>query len=619
MRNIGRKKGLYLMFACILIAYCLYIPPYLLQYDPLPALLACLINVMQVITVDADFLFSHDAIVWELGTGIMASLYTVFLAVIHVALPAISAMTAVTLVMRYLKEIQLRLIKRKKTELHIFSQMNYRSILLAKDIRQNRPNCDILFLGEQGDSDYTDLKQELHCTILSDSIEQCRPDAADREVYYYCISDDPEENLNASITIASDLQDKDQHTQENNHIFLFAPSTDVELLVDATPKGFVNFSIIDEDRTDAYRLMERYPLAHYAKDHKIHVLICGLTDQGRAVLRAASWCGQLYGYHLRISVVGRNIEDSVEDFKTAYPGLFTDRYDIHFYNYRNDAQLKAILKENCSDATYVVTTCETEQESIDKAVFLRRFFYRADGTFTCEPPIFACINNVKKAEAVAAMTTAEARPDRRVPYNIIPFGVAAELYTVERITSSRIETMSKNVHLVYEDIFSDTDIDVPGALKRYNQFEVNKSSNRANAIHIRYKLAMLGLDYTDSDEGEEVDLSNYLVGETLEELTYAEHDRWMAFLESEGWEECTVEESKRYQSTGVSRGRHNSPLLKLHPYICPFEELKDRSDQLGLPDSTVYDRELIARIPDILHDKWGVSGKKYRIIQLDTK
>ena len=158
-----------------------------------------------------------------------------------------------------------------------------------------------------------------------------------------------------------------------------------------------------------------------------------------------------------------------------------------------------------------------------------------------------------------------------------------------------------------------------GALERYNLFEVNKSANRANALHIRYKLLMLGLDYTDDPEAQEVELSDYLSDEVLEKLTFAEHDRWMSFLDSEGWEGATVAQSKAYQASGISRGRHNCPLLKMHPYICPFEELTACSDALGLPDSTVYDRELISRIPDILHDKWNVLGKKYKIIKTNTQ
>jgi hypothetical protein len=126
---------------------------------------------------------------------------------------------------------------------------------------------------------------------------------------------------------------------------------------------------------------------------------------------------------------------------------------------------------------------------------------------------------------------------------------------------------------------------------------------------------MMGLDYTADPHAEEVDFASALTDDLLQTLTVAEHDRWMAFLESEGWVTASVEQSQTYQAAGLSRGRHNCPLLKMHPYICPFDDLKSRSDRLGLPDSTVYDREMITRIPHILHDKWGIAGKKYKIIK----
>ena len=56
----------------------------------------------------------------------------------------------------------------------------------------------------------------------------------------------------------------------------------------------------------------------------------------------------------------------------------------------------------------------------------------------------------------------------------------------------------------------------------------------------------------------------------------------------------------------------------MHPYIAPYGELKERSAKLNKSDCTAYDWELIARIPDMLHDKWDVAGKKYRIIQTNA-
>lgn len=618
-KNLGRTRIIFVMLGCLAIAYILYIPPFFRQYDFTAALLGCFINAMQVISLDADYLFFYDLIAGELGVGVFANLYFTFLAAMHLILPAVSAMTAVTVIMRCLTQMQIGLLKKNKKPLYVFSQINYKSILLARDIYSHSKRCDILFLDDPDDSDYTDLQQELHCIILNETVETVHPDTRRRKVHYYCISEDQEQNLTAALSILSRLEKAERNVQENNHIFLFSSDPTAEMLIDSLQKGSVNISLIDERRTDAYNLLERYPLFRYANGKDIHVLLCGFSDEGEAFLRAAAWCGQVAGYRLRFSVVGKDMEDAAADFQANYPGLFGERYQLNFFSYSNELDYQRILREHCADAAYVVVSCDSEQETIERAVGLRRFLYRADSQFRYAPPIFAYIENAEKAAAVAALTTAEARVDRRMSYGITPYGMANELYTYKNITDSDLELLSKNVHLVYEDIFSEDGIDVASALERYNLFEVNKSSNRANALHIRYKLAMLGLDYTDDPDAVEVELADYLNAETLEKLTVAEHDRWMAFLESEGWVESTIEEVNAYQASGISKGRHNCPLLKLHPYICPFEELQGRSDRLGLPDSTVYDRDLITRIPDILHDKWGVSGKRYKIIKLSRE
>lgn len=615
----GRTRILYALLGCLLIAFTLYIPAFWDQYEPTAALFGCLINTMQVISMDADYLVFYDLIVGELGVGWFSRLYFAFLAAMHFMLPVVSAMSAVTVIMRCLTQMQIGVLKKHRKPLYVFSQINGKSVLLARDIYSHNKACDILFLHDPDEADYTDLQQELHCVIINEIMKTVHPDMRRRSVHFYCISEDQEKNLTDALSVLSWLSPQERELQENAHIFLFTADPTAEMLIDSLQKGATNISLINEQRTDAYNLLERYPLFRYANGSDIHVLICGLSDEGDAFLRSAAWCGQVAGYHLRFSVVDKDLTGREADFRANYPGLFTGRYDISFYNWTNELEYQQILYDHCADASYVVVACDSERETIEKAVGLRRFFYKADGRFCYAPPIFAYIENTEKAAAVAALTTAEARADRRMSYGIIPYGMASELYTYQNITASDLELLSKNVHLVYEAIFSEGDIDVAGALERYNLFEVNKSSNRANALHIRYKLAMLGLDYTDDPAAEEVELADYLDAETLERLTVAEHDRWMAFLESEGWEESDIDQVNAYKASGISKGRHNCPLLKLHPYICPFEELQDRSDKLGLPDSTVYDRELIARIPDILHDKWCVAGKRYKIIKIQTE
>jgi len=613
-RNLGKLRFLAVVGGCAASAFVMYIPPYFLQYSFSTALFGNLINMLQIISLDADYLAHYDFAGTLIQSEPWLNVYFFGIAVIHFLLPAVFAMTAITLIMQCLTQLRISGLKRRKRTLHVFSHVNARSEMLARDIRSNDKRCDIVFLTSGDDRDYSDLRSDLRCSVLDEKIENVEADARRRKVYYYCISDDEECNLNSTLALMNLLEGRSPEFQQNTHVFLFSSDPDAELLMDSLPKGLVNLFIVDEEMVAVYRLLEEHPLFHTAKDGLISVLITGFTPVAQATLRSVAWIGQVAGFRLEINLFAKDAQQQIEDFKELYPRLFAPPYDIRCYSYSSEKEFRRLVREEGKRATYVIV-CDDEKDMVEKSVLLRRMLYTVDGTYTNAPPIYAYVENPEKADAVASLCTAEANNKKKMSYGIVPFGMTTQLYTFKGLSESKLESLAKNVHMVYSDIFSDTDVNVVEALREYNRFEVNKKSNRANALHIRYKLGILGLDYTDDPDAEEVDFAAYLTPERMEHLMRVEHDRWQAFLESEGWETATVEQSKAYQASGISRGRHQCPLLRVHPYICPFDELQDRSAALNLPDSTVYDRELIARIPDILHDKWGVAGKKYKIVK----
>lgn len=615
VKKRGSMRPLWALIIAFLGAYTLYIPLFFQEYNFPAALFGTLFNVFQMITLETDYLACSGLLNRQVTDAVAVGGYQIILAVFHFLLPVLSAMTAVTIIMRCLTQMRVRLLRKNRKNLYVFSQVNYKARTLAEDIRRHDPKGNILFMEVDREADHAELRESLGCMVLDEKIESIRARAKDRVVHYYCINEDQDENLNSALAILRNLQNEKDTVQKNNYIFLFSEDPLVEPLIDSLDKGLVEIDVINEYQNAAYRLLDEHSLLDGGREGRIDVLMCGFTKMSRECMRAMCWCGQLKDFRLTVRVVGDIDEDARLDFMSRYPGLFTDRYDIRFYNCQNQFQLEEALTEHCDEADYIVVAEETEAKTIENAVFLRRHFYRTDPAFANAPQIYAYIPNADKAKAVASMCTAELNPKRRVEYGIVPFGVATDVYTFANITDSALEKLAKNVHLVYEDIFSEGEIDALAAIKNYNRFEVNKRSNRANALHIRYKLQSVGLDYTDDPDAQEVDLAAYLDEETLAALAYYEHDRWMAFLDTEGWSTASLEQVDAYKASGISGGRHNCPLLKMHPYICPFDELKARADHLGLEDSTIYDVEFVARIPQILHDRWGITGKKYKIIK----
>ncbi len=612
------KKGGSLRVVSILIflfiaTYIVYMPAYIGSYDLLSGIIGNLIHVLQVITIDADFLQFYDVIKEGINNSFFAGVYVVILGILHVSMPAVSALTAVTVLFRCFASIQLLYASRCKNPLFIFSEANERSLLLARRLREIK--CDIVFANSVESSiNYEDdsgagfiFKDEdiTHINIRSNR---------KKDVYFFCISENEDDSLSYSLKLIENYSTKESLEQEKIHIYQFSKYEDYSVFIDSANKGMLDVQCINEYEMLIYNLLDKYPLLKYAKNN-IHVLIHGLSSLNIIALRAIVWCGQISGFSMKISVVGVAIRDKIEELKLSFPGLFADRYNIVFYDCESEKEIVDIIESKCSDVNYIIVSSESDNNTMKQGMILRRLFYKVDGKFEKCPPIFCYIKDPSKFNILHNLATAESNPKRKVSYDLIPFGSLDEVYSYENLVDSDIEKLAKNVHLAYEEIFSDGEINVKEALARYNIFEVNKRSNRANALHIRYKLNLLGLDYTIENTEEKIEMQDYYTEEYLEKLSISEHDRWMAFLETEGWITSTKENVQAYRKSDLSRGRHNCPILKMHPYICEYEKLKDLSMELEVKDTTIYDRELILRIPDILGDKWNVAGKKYKIIK----
>lgn len=613
-----KKTGIWrvvVALGCLFVAtYVLYIPPFTATYGTMFGAIGDLLHVLRVVSLDADITQFYDVIVEHTGYILLARGYVFLLGLLHVALPTISALTAVTVLIRCFSSIQLFFTNKRHRPMFIFSEANERSLHLAKSLEQI--NCDIVFAGSTSEQMVGEFSGKHKPICKEESISELNiKSKKKKDIFFFCISEDENLSLSHLLQLTEKFSSVKEAEQEYIHIYQFSKHQDFSTFVDSADKGLLDVHCVNEYEVLAYNLLDQYPLTKSAADG-VHVLLYGLSTINVVALRAIAWCGQIAGFSLRISVVGIDIADQVDELKRLVPGLFTDRYDIRFYNCKTGKQIEDTISRECPDANYIIVSEETDNDTMERGISLRRLFYKLDPQFAACPPIFCYIKENSKAHLIKNLTTAETNPKRKMNYDLIPFGNLSEVFTYARLVDSPLEKLAKNVHLAYEEIFSDGEIDVKGALKRYNIFEVNKRSNRANALHIRYKLNMLGLDYTDDPDAQEVRLQDYYTPEALARMSYSEHSRWMAFLETEGWTVAQREDVLAYQASGISKGRHNCPLLKMHPYICEYEKLKDLSLELENKDTTVYDEELIVRIPDILGDKWNVIGQKYKIIKM---
>ncbi len=575
---------------------------------------------MQMITLDASVLDFYNVIYESIDSGLFSNVYILIVGVLHILVPVLAIITAYDCIVSFLSYIRVEIINLRSSDIYVFSEMNENSINLALDISKIRGhNAEFIF------SNSSDNKKVRSCffsklnfyTVTSDKIDSLDIKVKrTKKIYFFNISDNSDENINNTLSLSKKYLDLPKDKQKLIQIYLYSNNKETETIVDSMNKGILGVNFIDTARLCIYKLFDEHPLYEAITNGNISLLICGMNSVGEETLKAAIWLGQLVDIKLKINVVDPDAVNKKSNLELKYPEIFNGEYYIKFHQSNfDDCSFRKILKEQCVDTSYAVVCGSNDEDNIGTALYLRRFFLKEDLTVKRMPIIAAYIDNYEKADVVNNLKTPEANESNKINYEIIPFGGANSIYTYDSIMNNPIEMLSINVHLAYEEIFNGTDdFNHLEALECYNAFEVNKRSNRANALHIRYKLWMLGLDYTDDSNACEVNLSDYINKDTLNKLTIAEHDRWMAFLRTEGWESASIEDVQNYKKTGLSKGKHNCSLLKMHPYICDFDKLDIISNELGLPDATKFDRDLITMIPSILKNK-TINNCDFKIIK----
>ena len=617
-REYGELRIGVVLLLLLAAAYTIYAPVFMGEYDAAAAVLGGLLNTLRMITLDAGYLDYYSSITTQIHSGFFYQCYTVVLGLIHILLPAVSALAAYTILLRCFASFQLFLINWHKRELFVLSEWNEVSEDLARSTcRARGRKCDVVFANSREKPRGGSGSSLLRFVFHGDEITQLKiRRKREKDVYFFCISQQDDVNLNDALHLIHTYSKMDSRIQKRTHICLRSSSPDCDTIIDSAEKQQLDVRIFNESEEVAYQLLQTHPLYRSADRGKIRMVLVGMGEVNQALLRAAVWCGQMDGYELEIHVTGTDVAEKQADFLARFPALAPGgRYQIAFHPCRNMLELEQILREKVPAATYIVVQSGNDDENMEIGLQLRRLYYLWDPTYRHRPDIFVHCQAADKFRIISQLRTSDNKDERRVSYQLTPFGKVDSVYSYENLVDSPLEGLAKNVHLVYSDIFSDGNLDLTSALEQYNLLEVKKRSNRANAMHIRYKLALLGLDYTDDPDAVEVDLDDYLDSARLAKLTYAEHDRWMAFLESEGWQTSDISQVQAYQAAGLSPKRHESAILKLHPFICDFHELPARSEALHQKDSTIYDEQLIARIPDILHDRWGVSHHVYKIIR----
>lgn len=360
---------------------------------------------------------------------------------------------------------------------------------------------------------------------------------------------------------------------------------------------------IDEIALFCNNLLYTHPLYNLPEGRKdISVLLVGCGRLGAQMLKTVVWCGQIPGYTLKIRVLDPKAEAIKNAIFSECPEL--DRYDILFESI--DVESKAFEEKirEYADATFVCVATDSDERNIAAAENVYRIFHRNYSGYI--PPIFARVRKNQKCENFRQ------EGDYLVRKNIEFFGTMSGVFSNKTLFNTELENLAFAVHLCYNWALTapKESFEYQKALNDFYTSEYSRRSSMAAALHIAAKLRSCNLIAADSCVPTEEALADFealVQDETVKShLAKNEHDRWNAFVRSEGFRRADFETVKKY---APETRTHKDEEVKLHPCIVSWEELdalqqayNALQQELNLKPSNFkqYDFKLVEEIPQIV-------------------
>jgi len=515
---------------------------------------------------------------------------------------------------------------RRRSDIYCFSELNEHSLMLADSICEANKKAVIVFYNYDDKEELKNRARRSYYFVLKNGFDSVIFKSK-HDIYYFFIKefeDDGSNNISDGLELLNACKNNKKITSLlNMKMFIFSEESDAEDILNSTDKKGFMVTLLNKNEVIVNNLIFDYPFYNNMGNQKeIAVLITGSNKIALEIARSAVWACQFGSeYKISVTVIDENASDVQRQLEYECPEYFNPKwnYKLKFYNANiQSKEFDQILNEHCRNTTYAAVCVDDDSLSIQTAVYLRRFFIRTDSDFKKEPFIAAFVTSKEKFKAVQELTAVNKEKislkgwdiysPKSENYNIVPFGYDDDIYSYENIVENKTIQLALNCHAAYQYMFGDGSV-IPKEklMESFNYNEIDKKSNRANGIHLKYKLHLLGYELKAENEANSEEIENAQIilkeiheklenPENMDYLARLEHDRWTAFQSSQGWRSVSIEEARNYSAV---TGSHKHLKAKLHPCICTYEEL-DEIIKVFDPHLKDYDVEFVKKLPEIL-------------------
>ena len=592
--------------------------------------------------------------------GMLYYPYKILVCLLYLLAPVFT----LSVVLRYFSNFfeRLRLTARRKQSLYIFSELNERSLETARGIRRTLEKegekSGIIFCRSNEKDDLNKELEEsaakLNAVFVAGDMMNLRLNNKKRYTAYFHISDDEEKNIDNTLQMIDSMTGNAQRiksgklSQKNTAVYCYASAAEAEILLDAKEKENLRVVLMNEVRDAVYEHLYRYPLYSgidpedmpgKAADGKnrLSVLVAGGGKTGLEFLKAAVWGGQMKDFEPDIHMIDLKGNLIRKKLQEECPELFAENV-----NYRIDIQKANVFSnmtekylDGLPDISYCVVCLGDDEDNIRAALLLKKYFYMRKSTR--RPLICVYVKSPGKRAALCGMHE-NTRTNKKLYYGIIPFGNRGAYFGDHSDAAFILEYLGLGVQAHYWRLDKNSsEKERKEAVRDFYRKQTNRRSSIANGLHINSKLWELGLGILrvprDRKTAEifsryihEVDFRKETAGK-IEEYYNLEHERWMAYMRTEGWRLASkggdsLDDIRKCYEEYCEEFKNQNYMMKLHPALVPIQreaegqaELQEVDDMIvevnrlrGLgeyyPEYVQSDKEVVEHIGDIVAGEW---------------
>ena len=494
-------------------------------------------------------------------------------------------------------------------QIHVFSELNERSVTIAQSLYERNPNELRVFCASRNAPDALKSKAALSHSLITDKEITALHLLKSHTYEFYEIQDDPDRIFPQTTELLKHLNQKGF---TDSVIRVFISHSHFELLREYDERfskdgSSVQIRYIDENAAEAIELYSHMIrlLPVGIPDYEYKILLIGCGDTGASIFRTSASLMILPKSHVTFHIVDRNARNLIACMKAEAPEYFNapidaylssahgeKNYDVVFHSFdAESSQLLELLDEiGTPDLSVVAIHEDLTNHRIARRI-LRHLTAKSD---TLEEPLIAA--RVRSNKSISMI-------ESNSP--IYYFGSMEKHYSYDRLIHPQLEEAARQVHLAYYQSAEWTP-EIEAAFYRY----VNSDSSFTQALSMFAKRRYILSSRPEGIAPEEWIRQVLDDPERMEWLGSAEHNRWNAYQRIHGWRRATLPQVEAIVRKTDGRQVKDDSLL-LHPAIVPYKELAateaavDQIRRLVRPDapSVNYinaDRNIIRALPVIL-------------------